>query len=153
MTCLSDRSIRALCFPNPFKHVQSPLLIEPYYPENVQPCSYDLTLEGNIVLPPLKFVLLSTREKVNLPANLQGQIYGRSSIGRVGVFVHISAGFVDAGFSGTLTLECFNASEKTWRASHGDRIAQIAFYYLDHGADVPYHGRYQFQEGVTPSRS
>jgi dCTP deaminase len=149
MTALSDIAIRRLC--NPSSYIRVPL-ITPYNPENLQPCSYDLCVDSDVSLEPLEFRLLSTVEEVCLPADLQGQIYGRSSIGRLGVFVHISAGFVDAGFRGNLTLECFNASTKPWFCLRGVRVAQISFYKLDQPAAHPYKGRYQDQVGVTPSR-
>lgn len=152
MSVLSNNSIMARCIHNPFVPVQPPRLVTPFHPENVQPCSYDLCVDGNFYLEPMQFKLLSTIERVNLPDNIQGQVYGRSSIGRRGVFIHISAGFIDAGFRGTITLETFNASKEVFFVEHGTRVAQIAFYYLDYSAKPAYQGRYQDQEGVTPSR-
>ena len=144
MSCLADSQIAAMC--------DSSTLIQPYSQEHLQPCSYDLSADKDFYLDPHEFKLLSTLEWVNLSNDLQGQIYGRSSIGRLGIFIHISAGFVDAGFRGNLTLECFNASKQLWHCKRGDRIAQIAFYKLGVPASFPYSGRYQNQQGVTESR-
>jgi len=150
MTALSDTSIAFWCNPAPDRY-ELPL-VEPYDPTHLQPCSYDLSVDADLDLDPLEFKLLSTIEKVNIPYHIQGQIYGRSSIGRLGVFIHISAGFIDAGFRGNLTLECFNASKEPFYVPYGTRVAQIGFYLLDQPARSPYRGRYQNQKGVTPSK-
>lgn len=141
---LSDASI--------VDRVETENLIEPFKVENVQPASYDLTLDSNVVVQPQEFRLLSTVETVNIPPDLQGSIFGRSSLARMGLFVHISAGFVDPGFHGTLTLECYNAGSKAIALSKGDRIAQISFAELDEPAENPYAGRYQGQVGATGSK-
>lgn len=127
-------------------------LVDPFNEEQLQPCSYDLLLDADVKLDPLCFERLSTIETIKIPYSLQGQIHGRSSLARLGVFIHISAGFVDSGFDGTLTLECFNASNYTWRGLRGMKVAQIAFYRLDFPTKKPYQGRYQNQVGATPNR-
>lgn len=95
--------------------------------------------------------LLSTRERITVPAHFQGEIHGRSSLARKGVLIHISAGFIDPGFEGQITLECINVSPDPVDLMPGDRVAQIVFQSLDRPAENPYSGRYQGQMGVTPS--
>jgi dCTP deaminase len=143
---LSDTSIReAVC--------GGRLMIEPFVSAHVQPCSYDLTVDliEPLVLEPMRFFLLCTRETIGLPNHIQGQVHGRSSIGRLGILVHFTAGFVDPGFHGQITLEVMSLVESQTIQS-GDRLAQIAFAWLDRPAERPYAGRYQHQRGVTPSR-
>jgi dCTP deaminase len=98
------------------------------------------------------FQLLSTRERIELPATCQGEVHGRSSLARKGVFVHVSAGFIDPGFRGQITLECINVSKDPVDLLPGDRVAQIVFTELNQKAENPYSGRYQDQEGATKSR-
>lgn len=129
------------------------LSIEPYDPLHVQPASYDLTVDlpEPLCLERGVFHLLTTREYVKLSPWIQGQVHGRSSVGRKGVLVHFTAGFIDPGFEGTITLEVMAMAE-SFEVRPGDRLAQIAFYLLDQPAARPYAGRYQYQVGVTPSR-
>jgi dCTP deaminase len=126
--------------------------IEPFDASYLQPASYDLGIEGDVVLIPGEFKLLRTKERVSLSDQVQGQLHGKSSTGREGVLIHITAGFVDPGFSGTLTLECVNLSNKPVSYKDGTRICQIAFQYLRTAADPVYSGRYQGQTDATPSR-
>lgn len=145
MTVLSNRSI--------IHRVEwGSLVIEPYNPAHVQPASYDLTvrLDRPLVLNYMRFHLLSTVERIRMPADLQGQVLARSSIARKGVIVEW-AGFVDPGFPGEITLEVM-AMSRAFTLYPGDRIAQIAFYLLDQPADPVYQGRYQNQVGPTESR-
>ena len=143
---LSDRSIRDA--------VRVGLLcISPFDDKHVQPSSLDLCLGGDteLVLQRGVFVLAATRERVKLPANIQGQVHGRSSVGRLGVLVHFTAGLIDPGFDGVITLEMM-ALHKPQTFEPGDRICQISFHWLDRPADEPYNGRYQHQEGAISSR-
>lgn len=102
--------------------------------------------------PHSSFQLLSTAEIITLPSNIQGEVHGRSSLARKGLFVHVSAGFIDPGFSGQITLECINVSGEAIQLLPGDRVAQIVFTELDGYAENPYNGRYQYQEGATESK-
>jgi dCTP deaminase len=127
--------------------------IDPFNPAHVQPASYDLTLaaDGPLELLPGVFHLLSSVETVQLPKDLQGQVHGRSSLGRKGVLVHFTAGFIDPGFCGQITFEVMTLAGAV-SLMPGDRIAQIAFTLLDLPCQHPYQGRYQNQAGPTPSR-
>lgn len=106
-----------------------------------------------IVLEPNDFVLAHTEEYIDLPENICGYLWGKSSIGRLGLFVH-NAGLVDANFCGSLVLEVYNAASYPIKLHAGQAICQLA---LDEQppATNPYsadQNTYQGQEGVTPSR-
>ena len=104
-----------------------------------------------IVIPPLSFLLAVTRERIRLPANMTAFVEGRSSIGRIGLFIQ-NAGWVDPGFDGTITLELFNANRLPIRLRAGRRICQIVFAQLDRSTSRPYQGKYQHQSGAVGSR-
>jgi len=130
--------------------------ITPFEPTHLQPASYDLTLDDTYIVPPYTspgdMFLLSTEEVIELPNFVQGQLHGRSSLAREGVMIHISAGFVDPGFRGTLTLETVNFSRKPKILPQGTRVAQIAFLLCVGPSTKPYQGSYQDQRGPTASR-
>jgi dCTP deaminase len=110
-----------------------------------------------IVLPPHQFILGSTAETVNIPSDLVASIEGKSSLARLGLFVHVTAGFIDPGFRGKVTLELFNANERWIRLRPGLHICQIAFTSLSSPAARPYGSKglsshYQDQTEVTSSR-
>lgn len=103
-----------------------------------------------------QFVLGSTIERVSLPTDVVARIEGKSSLGRLGLLVHATAGFVDPGFSGNLTLEMFNVTRHPIILWPGMRIAQLAFDVLDRHVQRPYghpdlRSRYQGQTDPTPS--
>ena len=105
-------------------------------------------------LPPKSFVLGTTIEKVKLPPDLIGRVEGRSSIGRLGVTIHITAGFIDCGFEGQITLEIANLSSNTVYLYENMRICQIVFEEVDCTPNRVYGeagNKYQGQEGVTGS--
>ena len=113
---------------------------------------------GSYVLPPHGFALASTHESVNLPANLVARVDGKSSIARLGLLVHVSAGLVDPGFDGSVTLELSNLTSRPWRLYPGMKIAQLVFEQLTSAAARPYGSdgagsHYQGQRGPTCSRS
>lgn len=121
----------------------------------------DLTEEHNVapddpegfVLHPGELVLATTIEKVQIPDNMVARIEGKSSLGRIGLTAHITAGFIDPGFIGTVTLEMANLMRDKPIVMHpGNVIAQLSFQWLDGRAQKPYAGRYQGDEGVAPSR-
>ena len=108
-------------------------------------------------LHPGDFVLGITREWVGLPADLMGRLDGKSSLGRLGLLVHSTAGFIDPGFHGRIVLEFTNVSPMPITLYPGMPIAQVSFYELTHPAQRPYgHGsrnsKYQEQDEPTPSR-
>lgn len=154
------------------------LLVEPITPEQIQPASIDLRLSDHflkvnentlevirldsemqyeelnqreIIIPPHSFLLATTREYIRLPNDLTAFVEGRSSIGRIGLFIQ-NAGWVDPGFEGTITLELYNANRLPIRLQEGRRICQLVFARMDQVANRPYQGKYQGQQGATGSR-
>jgi len=104
-----------------------------------------------IIIPPHSFLLATTQEYVELPNNLTAFVEGRSSIGRIGLFIQ-NAGWVDPGFNGRITLELYNASSLPIRLEAGKRICQLVFCMMDKAADKPYEGKYQGQNKTVGSR-
>jgi len=87
---------------------------------------------------------------IRIPANVTAFVEGRSSIGRMGLFIQ-NAGWVDPGFEGNITLELFNANRLPLRLSAGRRICQIVFAFMDKATQTPYKGKYQGQRGTVGS--
>ena len=113
--------------------------------------------ERPFVLHPGEFVLGSTLERVALPDDLVGRVEGKSSLGRLGLLIHSTAGFIDAGFDGHITLELSNVANLPITLYPGMKIGQISFLRMTTPADVPYgqgalKSKYQGQRGPTPSR-
>jgi dCTP deaminase len=109
------------------------------------------------MLHPGEFVLGSTAERVALPADIVARLEGKSSLGRLGLLIHSTAGFVDAGWDGHLTLELSNVATLPITLYPGMKIGQISFMRMTTEADVPYGSaavgsKYQGQRGPTPSR-
>lgn len=104
-----------------------------------------------LTLPPHSFVLATTMEYVRLPDNLTAFVEGRSSIGRIGLFIQ-NAGWVDPGFAGRITLELYNASSLPILLQAGRRICQLVFCSMDRAAETPYAGKYQGQQKAVGSR-
>jgi dCTP deaminase len=109
------------------------------------------------ILHPGEFVLGSTRERVALGDDLVGRLEGKSSLGRLGLLIHSTAGFVDAGWDGHLTLELSNVANLPIAIYPGMKIGQISFLRMSSPADHPYGSdatgsKYQGQRGPTPSR-
>jgi dCTP deaminase len=109
------------------------------------------------ILHPGEFVLGSTLERVALPVDLVARLEGKSSLGRLGLLIHSTAGFVDAGFDGHLTLELSNVANLPITLYPAMKIGQISFLRMTTPADVPYGSaavgsKYQGQRGPTPSR-
>lgn len=152
--------------------------ISPITEEQIQPASVDVTLgdtfsfvedvPGGIIKPaeqvayktfttdrflllPGQFVLGTTREYIELPDDLTAFVEGRSSWGRLGLFVQ-NAGWVDAGFEGEITLELYNANHCAIELTYGLKIAQIVFARMREDALHPYDGKYQKQRKATGSR-
>jgi dCTP deaminase len=113
--------------------------------------------DGVFMLHPGEFVLGSTLERVALPDDLVARLEGKSSLGRLGLLIHSTAGFVDAGWDGHLTLELSNVANLPITLYPGMKIGQISFLRMTTPADVPYGSaeigsKYQGQRGPTPSR-
>src|SRR6201996_2676577 len=110
------------------------------------------------VLPPGEFVLGSTLEVVTLPDDLAGRLEGKSSLGRLGLLTHSTAGFIDPGFRGHITLELSNLANLPIKLYPGMKIGQLCLFRLTSAAEFPYGcavygSRYQGQRGPTPSPS
>lgn len=116
-----------------------------------RPIRYIEIVQQDIVIPPHSFLLASTLEYIKLPDNLTAFVEGRSSIGRIGLFVQ-NAGWVDPGFEGELTLELYNANRLPIRLQSGRRICQLVFARMDERAGTPYRGKYQGQRKTVGSR-
>lgn len=109
------------------------------------------------ILHPGEFVLGSTSERVALPTDLVARLEGKSSLGRLGLLIHSTAGFVDAGWDGQLTLELSNVATLPITLYPGMKIGQISFIRMTSAADNPYGSKaagskYQGQVGPRPSR-
>lgn len=154
------------------------LMVDPIKPESIQPASIDchlgehfLVVEDRqmhtieldqeilyreirapeIIIPPHSFLLATTQEYVRLPNDLTAFVEGRSSIGRIGLFIQ-NAGWVDPGFEGQITLELYNANSLPIRLKAGRRICQLVFCKMDREALSPYRGKYQGQRFATGSQ-
>ena len=154
------------------------LSISPLNKNQIQPASVDIrlgntfsivedlstgiiTLENEIkyktittdkyILLPGQFVLATTMEYFDLPDNLTAFVEGRSSLGRMGLFIQ-NAGWVDPGFKGEITLELFNANRCAIELNVGRRVGQLVFAEMDDVALNPYNGKYQGQRGATGSK-
>lgn len=168
---LSDKTLKAMT-------ERGELLIEPLKPKSIQPASIDCHLgrhflivedrqmhiidldtpilyreyDGDeIIIPPHSFLLATTEEYIELPDNLTAFVEGRSSVGRIGLFIQ-NAGWVDPGFKGQITLELYNANSLPIRLNAGRRICQLVFCQMDQAALNPYRGKYQGQRKATGSR-
>ncbi len=109
------------------------------------------------ILQPHTFCLGGTIEEVRLPEDIVARVDGKSSLGRLGLLVHATAGYVDPGWTGRLTLELSNQSAMPIALYYGMRIAQISFFTLTTPVERPYGSpglgsKYQGQTGPTPSR-
>ena len=109
------------------------------------------------VLHPGEFVLGSTLERIRLPDDLVARLEGKSSLGRLGLLIHSTAGFIDPGFDGHVTLELSNVANLPITLYPGMKIGQISFLRMTTPADSPYGtaglgSKYQGQRGPTPSR-
>lgn len=148
------------------------LIVSPIEENQIQPASIDLrldrtllTLDGEEIdifdepylLQPQEFILGSTLEYVELPNMVVGRVDGRSSIGRLGVMIHITAGYIDAGYCGNITLEIYNVSNKPFPLKYGNRICQLVLELLNEPCIRPYGtdglgSKYQCSDGVVASR-
>lgn len=163
------------------------LVILPFEEKNLQPSTVDLRLspqvrvfnnwelgvidvkeerdstkaieiqEKGFIVHPGEFILGSTIEKIEMPSDLAAKMEGRSSLGRLGLIIHATAGYVDPGFSGQLTFEISNISRTSIRIYPRMRIAQICFFKMSSRVRHPYGSKelgskYQGQEGPTSSK-
>ena len=131
--------------------------IDPKQPQPELTTEVATEVDTPFILHPGEFVLGSTLEVVRLPDDLVARLEGKSSLGRLGLLIHSTAGFVDPGFEGHLTLELSNVANLPIAIYAGMKIGQISFYELSTPAESPYGTRaagskYQGQRGPTPSR-
>ncbi|MEV7186441.1 dCTP deaminase [Kitasatospora sp. NPDC093102] len=110
------------------------------------------------ILHPGEFVLASTYEVITLPEDVASRLEGKSSLGRLGLLTHSTAGFIDPGFSGHVTLELSNVATLPIKLYPGMKIGQLCLFRLSSPSEHPYGSerygsRYQGQRGPTPSRS
>ena len=168
---LSDQTIRRML-------EEKSLVIEPLEERQIQPASVDIRLGNTFsvvedssagiidlereiryktietdkyLLLPGQFVLATTMEYIALPEDLTAFVEGRSSLGRMGLFIQ-NAGWVDPGFRGEITLELYNANRCAIELTAGRRVGQLVFARMDAPALKPYDGKYQGQRGATGSR-
>ncbi|GDX16687.1 dCTP deaminase [Actinomycetes bacterium] len=120
----------------------------------------EVIAEGDepFILHPGEFVLASTYEVITLPDDIAGRLEGKSSLGRLGLLTHSTAGFIDPGFSGHITLELSNVANLPVKLFPGMKIGQLCLIKLSSPAEHPYGSekygsRYQGQRGPTASRS
>lgn len=167
---LSDNTIKKLM-------KEEELLVKPLKDSQIQPASIDLRLgtsylkinenlmevmtlkdeikyesieRDEIVIPPNSFLLATSMEYIDLPDYLTAFVEGRSSIGRMGLFIQ-NAGWVDPGFSGQITLELYNANRLPIKLFSGRRICQLVFAKMDRRASCSYQGKYQNQRNAVGS--
>jgi dCTP deaminase len=110
-----------------------------------------------MILHPGEFMLGSTTERIAIPDDIVGRLDGKSSLGRLGLVIHSTAGFVDAGWDGHITLELSNVANLPITLYPGMKIGQISFFQMTTPADRPYGSeglgsKYTGQRGPTPSR-
>ncbi|MBC6415749.1 MAG: dCTP deaminase [Bdellovibrionales bacterium] len=171
---LSDRTIKSLL-------KEKKLFIKALSPQAIQPSSIDLTLDSDalilkhwntkgvldlnskveyqkiiskneIIIPAHSFVLATTKEFIELPSDVSGFVEGRSSIGRMGLFIQ-NASVVGPGFKGKLTLELYNANILPISLKPGRRICQLILFQMDQPAERSYKGKYQGQNKTTPTKA
>jgi len=161
------------------------IVIEPWDERMLQPASVDLRLgyeilrmkpghglidtrnmgleydvvpcDNGFILNPGEFILASTLERIGLPVDIAARADGRSSIGRLGVTIHVTAGFIDPGFHGAITLEMSNIGSAPVKLYPEQRVCQLVFEELSGAAMKPYGSpclgsKYYGQDGPTPSR-
>ncbi len=168
---ISDRSIKSLIS-------SGKIVIDPLSENSIQPASIDcrlgkhyLVIEDNrmdiitldsqilyrefegetITIPPHSFLLATTLEYIKLPNNITAFVEGRSSVGRMGLFIQ-NSGWVDPGFEGRITLELFNANSLPIKLLTGRRICQLVLCTMDMECEKPYRGKYQNQDRTVGSR-
>jgi dCTP deaminase len=117
----------------------------------------EVPIDGVFMLHPGEFVLGSTLERVGVPNDLVARVEGKSSLGRLGLLIHSTAGFIDAGFDGHVTLELANVANLPITLYPGMKIGQVSFMRMTSPAENPYGSgakgsKYQGQRGPTPSR-
>lgn len=168
MSVLSDKGLMKL-------QKEYPDFIQPFNSLYLQPASIDLHFRLNkgvivppvvdeielkqnfsrIVIPPSELVLISTLEKIHIPNGYVGRVEGVSSLARIGLLVHVTAGFIDPNFQGNITLEIVNMNRYPVVLEDGCRICQLTVEKLETENDREYgysSNNYQGQDETTPSK-
>ena len=132
--------------------------IDPKLQQDERTTLVEVAEDEPFVLHPGEFVLGATLEKFTLPANLAGRLEGKSSLGRLGLLTHSTAGFIDPGFSGHITLELSNVANLPITLWPGMKVGQLALFGMSSPAETPYGAgslgsKYQGQRGPTPSKA
>lgn len=140
-----------------YEHTKFPLL-DPADPRTFEKCSrmIEIKKQGEpFIIQPGDFALGVTLEKITLPDDLVARVEGRSSLGRLGIIVHSTAGFVDPGFAGTITLEITNINRMPVALYPGMRVCQLALETLTSPAEVDYSKKatQKYQNQVFPEES
>ena len=112
----------------------------------------EITGDEPFILHPGEFVLGSTVERVAIPDDLVARLEGKSSLGRLGLLIHSTAGYIDPGWDGHITLELSNVARLPITIYKDMKIGQLSFLQLTTPVDTPYQGKYQGQQGPTASR-
>lgn len=133
-------------------------ILDPMNPDGFKGMTKLITIENEnepFIVQPGEFVLGVTLEKIKIADDLVARVEGRSSLGRLGIIVHSTAGFVDAGFEGTITLEITNINRLPVALYPGMRVCQLAFETMSSVADVPYYAKSssKYQGQVLPQES
>ncbi|MBM3671450.1 MAG: dCTP deaminase [Actinobacteria bacterium] len=139
-----------------FRNDSTPF-IDPKQPQEDLTELVEVIDDRAFILHPNEFVLASTLERVQLPDDIVARLDGKSSLARLGLLTHVTAGFVDAGWDGHLTLELSNVATLPIALYPGMKIGQISFLRMTTAAEHPYGSgiagsKYQGQKGPTPSR-
>lgn len=140
-----------------YEHAKVPFL-DPLNPDGFKDMTKLITIENPgepFIVQPGEFVLAVTHEKIKIADDLVARVEGRSSLGRLGIIVHSTAGFVDAGFEGTITLEITNINRMPVALYPGMRVCQLAFETMSSKAEVPYYAKAtsKYQGQIMPQES
>ena len=132
--------------------------IDPKQPQEDLTTLVEVDADEAFILHPGEFVLGATLEAVTIPDDLAGRLEGKSSLGRLGLLTHSTAGFIDPGFHGHITLELSNTANLPIALYPGMKIGQLALFSMSSPAENPYGSgtlgsKYQGQRGPTPSRA
>ena len=133
-------------------------VLDPLQPETFKNIARLIEVDDErvpFIVQPGEFVLGVTLEKIKISDDMVARVEGRSSLGRLGIIIHSTAGFVDAGFEGTITLEITNINRMPVALYPGMRVCQLAFEEMSSPAEVPYHkkGSSKYQGQVYPEES
>lgn len=132
-------------------------VLDPMQPETFKDVARLIEIDSDkaFVVQPGEFVLGVTLEKIKIADDLVARVEGRSSLGRLGIIIHSTAGFIDAGFEGTITLEITNINRMPVALYPGMRVCQLAFEQMTSKAEVPYHKKAssKYQGQLYPEES